>query len=247
MLVFGYGSLIWKADFKYEFKTSAFIRGYKRRFWQGSIDHRGTHEAPGRVVTLLPTEEWKERFSHLDETIDDEDDLVWGVVYKIAAEDVESVRSHLDHREKNGYSTYNVDVFHPSVGNATIPMFSDVLVYVADSSNESFLGPAPISQIAKIIADRSGPSGPNVHYLYGLTHSLKLVNGLDKHLIQLEAAVESYLAETGGLARPRHVVTEKDTNDLKLLHRLSQEKLDLDFQTGSLSFHQLQPILVMSS
>ncbi|KAJ7551820.1 hypothetical protein O6H91_06G030300 [Diphasiastrum complanatum] len=54
--IFGYGSLVWQAGFDYDERVIGFIKGYERVFHQGSTDHRGTRERPGRAVTIEPQE-----------------------------------------------------------------------------------------------------------------------------------------------------------------------------------------------
>ena len=54
MWIFGYGSLIWRVDFPYRRKLAGHIKGYKRRFWQGSFIQRGD---PEKVRYLLCTSE----------------------------------------------------------------------------------------------------------------------------------------------------------------------------------------------
>lgn len=53
MWIIGYGLLIFKPPPHTAFRVSGYLKGFLRRFWQSLLDHRGTPEAPGRVVTLL--------------------------------------------------------------------------------------------------------------------------------------------------------------------------------------------------
>ena len=51
--VFGYGSLLWKTNFPYQHHVTGHVKGYARRFWQGSMYHRGMPEAVSALVSPL--------------------------------------------------------------------------------------------------------------------------------------------------------------------------------------------------
>jgi cation transport protein ChaC len=158
--VFGYGSLIFKSDFPYLKRRPARIRGWVRRFWQGSHDHRGTPEAPGRVVTLIA----------------EEGAVCEGVAYLVTPAELD----HLDFREKNGYLRAVVDMTFPSGETA------EGLVYLATADNEAFLGPAPEHDIARQIARATGPSGTNRDYLLKLAQALRELAEHDPHVFAIE-------------------------------------------------------------
>ncbi|MFT6274245.1 MAG: cation transport regulator ChaC [Halioglobus sp.] len=160
--VFGYGSLIYKVDFPYLQREVASISGWKRRFWQGSHDHRGTPESPGRVVTLIPAS---------------------GVVCKGVAYRVEhSVFEHLDHREKNGYERHSANILLAKSDSCV-----DGTLYVAETGNLAFLGPAPMEELASHIAASHGPSGSNRDYVLQLAQALRELGDYDPHVLALES------------------------------------------------------------
>jgi cation transport protein ChaC len=170
--LFGYGSLIYKADFTYLERRPASIRHWVRRFWQGSHDHRGTLEAPGRVVTLIPQT----------------DAVCVGVAYLIAPDAL----AHLDVREKNGYLRFVTSL---SLDDGREP---EGLVYIATEENAAFLGAASERDIAEHIARSTGPSGPNRDYLLQLADALHQLDAEDPHVFAIERELVRLIKQTGG-------------------------------------------------
>lgn len=178
--VFGYGSLIWKAGFHFDDRLVGFIRGYRRVFYQGSTDHRGTIEYPGRTVTLEPAE----------------GEVCWGVAYKIIRqEDKDKALEYLEVREKQYDQKAYLDFFTEPA--SSVPAVSGVLVYIGTSDmkiNRNYLGPASIQEIAKQIIHAEGPSGPNRDYLFQLEKALKLLGCEDRHVFDIANEVRIILS-----------------------------------------------------
>lgn len=170
--LFGYGSLIFKVDFPFLERRPARIHGWERRFWQGSHDHRGTPQRPGRVVTLI------ERAGASCQ----------GMAYRVSPE----VFAHLDFREKNGYLRCVTELHFADSGGA------QGLIYIAGPDNPAFLGPAPETEIARQIARATGPSGPNRDYLLELARALRELGEHDGHVFALERHLLDW--EAGALA-----------------------------------------------
>lgn len=158
--VFGYGSLIYKVDFPYRDRQMASIEGWARRFWQGSHDHRGTPDAPGRVVTLIPSP----------------GKVCRGMAYRVDRD----VFTHLDYREKNGYQRRRIEITLLESGRTV-----DGTVYFAGTDNPAFLGPADDAIVAAQIAEARGPSGSNREYLLRLERALREIGETDDHVAEL--------------------------------------------------------------
>jgi len=158
--VFGYGSLIWKQDFPFLDSRPGHIIGWQRRFWQGSHDHRGSADNPGRVVTLAAAP---------GHTCDGRAFLVEPVVFE-----------HLDHREKNGYQRVAVDIVFES------GPISGVL-YRASEDNPAYLGPASLDAMVEQINRCEGPSGSNRDYVLQLARCLRSLGVDDPHVFAVES------------------------------------------------------------
>lgn len=169
--LFGYGSLIWRPDFAFSQRVRGFVRGWSRRFWQGSPDHRGVPEAPGRVVTLVA----------------DPDAACWGVAYRLSEDTASATLARLDWREREGYERHTVE-FH-AVDRASSAGAWPALVYVARADNRHYLGPASLESIARQIRSAAGPSGANSAYVLELEAALRSLDVSDPHVSEIVEAL----------------------------------------------------------
>ncbi len=164
--VFGYGSLMFRPAFPFARRETGWLRGYARRFWQGSTDHRGVPGAPGRVVTLVAEAQA----------------TCWGRAYEVRDDDREHVLAALDVREQGGYDRLSLAV-HRADGSVLAP---EALVYVANDANPDWLGPAPPEVIAAQVRASHGPSGPNDEYVRRLAAALRDMGADDEHVFAIE-------------------------------------------------------------
>lgn len=164
MWVFGYGSLIWRPGFDFEERRVAVARDHARRLWQGSPDHRGTPEAPGRVVTLVPVPGAS----------------AVGMAYRVSDRRVNDVLAELDRREQAGYVRKDLALDADGVSFTA-------LTYLAEPGNPSWLGPATDAVIADHVRRSRGPSGANVEYVRELVAALRGLGADDAHLYGVEA------------------------------------------------------------
>lgn len=169
--VFGYGSLIFRTEFPFLERRVARIHGFSRRFWQSSPDHRGTPEAPGRVVTLIEAPA----------------SSVIGVAYRIARERAYAVLAELDGRERAGYERVPVEI------EFTEPPFGHApgLVYLARAENPGFVAHPDEQSIAEVVRSARGPSGDNASYVRRLAQALRELGEDDPHVFAIERLLDA--------------------------------------------------------
>lgn len=184
--IFGYGSLCWYPGFEFSKCVTGYIRGYVRRFWQGNTTHRGTKQKPGRVATL----------------VESNDGITWGCAYKIGGS---TALNYLKQREctLGGYET-KYTKFYPRIAADDMELCGEAfptLLYIATEKNSLWLGETPLKKIAQEIVESNGPSGHNVEYLIRLANFMRdELNGVtvdDEHLFQLEELVRGELLQRG--------------------------------------------------
>jgi cation transport protein ChaC len=177
--VFGYGSLVWRPAMTYVARRAGRIDGWARRFWQASTDHRGTVDAPGRVLTLVESA-----------------GAVWGMAYAIERAAWPETEAALEIREQQGYARLTVEIGLAAGEQAGCVVETVAgLLYIATPANQYFVGPEPLDVTAEVVRRSHGPSGSNVDYVLELDRTLTAMGAADAEVSALAARVR--------LARPR--------------------------------------------
>lgn len=158
--VFAYGSLIFRPGFEFQRQVPAQVPGYARRFWQGSPDHRGTAQNPGRVVTLVEAA----------------DQQCQGVAFEVDDALTEDVLAYLDDRESGGYERL---VIRALLDDGRVV---DAWTWIAPASNLNFLGDATPAMMVQQILGARGQSGANRDYVLKLAKNLEKLGIKDEHV-----------------------------------------------------------------
>jgi len=197
IFIFGYGSLVWKPDFECNRKFIGRLPGYERRFWQGSVHHRGTPEKPGRCLTLVPAV----------------DSNCWGLVYQVTGnEQVKKVYDYLFMREQSigCYDLKILPVFpkDKKINNGRPIM---AMVYYATPKNPFFIEESE-EKTAKCIATSRGIAGSSIEYLFRVTDFMKehLPNEAEPHLYNIDRLVRKKIGLGQINLQPWNVLTQCD-------------------------------------
>ncbi|KAL0369251.1 UNVERIFIED_CONTAM: Gamma-glutamylcyclotransferase 2-3 [Sesamum calycinum] len=200
MWVFGYGSLIWKAGFPYDERLVGFIKDYRRVFYQGSTDHRGTPEFPGRTVTLgLQRGKYvinMTLYPHIQEH-EMLKDLMEPTASTPAVSNVMVYIASADKKQNQNY------LGPASLEDIAVYVFLLFLTYTARNfqanTNEGLIHLLSRFALIDQIVKAEGPSGPNREYLFKLENALIQIGCEDKHVIDLANEVRRILSLQGEL------------------------------------------------
>ncbi|XP_076463397.1 glutathione-specific gamma-glutamylcyclotransferase 1-like [Babylonia areolata] len=190
--VFAYGSLLWKPSFHYNRRVVGHIKGFKRRFFQGNTNFRGSVSQPGRVAILVP----------------DEQEVTWGMAYEIRGrQHVQDALEHLYVRENTsgGYQTM-INTFHPRPAlphhlhhDSDVTVMSEpfsVISFTATPTSHLYMGSADVGTMAQQVVAARGEAGTNAEYVLRTAEFIRehIPEDDDHHLFGLEKKIRELLS-----------------------------------------------------
>ena len=126
---------------------------------------------------------------------------VWGAAYELEGKTmVQEALHHLNVREcaRDGYIAGWVRFkSRTSTGDEGPSPYTRVLVFQATPTNDQYLGPASIDDMANQIIACNGESGSNVEYVTKLADYVRtyIPEDRDPHLLELDSSIRALLGQ----------------------------------------------------
>ena len=163
ILVFAYGSLMWRPDFDYIDMQPAILKGYHRSLCIHSFEYRGTREVPGLVFGL------------------EQGGSCMGRALKVHADKADEVLDYLYQREMitGVYLPLWLEVELPEQGTS-----ATACCFVADPQHEQFSGKLDQEETIRLILQGHGSGGACLDYVIQTYQHMQHIGIEDQHLAQ---------------------------------------------------------------
>jgi glutathione-specific gamma-glutamylcyclotransferase len=167
--VFGYGSLMWKPEFRFDMRLRARVFGYHRRLCLRSIKYRGTADRPGLVAGL------------------DRGGSCLGIAYRICGSEALVELERLWQREMfmGSYAAHWLRV-RTLDENRTV----QALAFVVRQEGSNYCSGLSDDETVRILRSARGLYGSSLEYLHRTVESLRENRLQDRGLERLVALVE---------------------------------------------------------
>ncbi len=165
--VFGYGSLMWRPDFSYEYRVNGRCAGLRRSFCVRSVYHRGSYRQPGLVLGL-------DRGGACD-----------GVLFYVPPKEAVQTLNYLRKREQ--VTRVYREVYMPVEFLDGSGRVCRALCYVADRGHKQYIGSFSVQRKADIIKRCVGHSGKNIDYFLSTLRHMDELGFYDAELTRILA------------------------------------------------------------
>ncbi|MEP3475004.1 MAG: gamma-glutamylcyclotransferase [Hyphomicrobiales bacterium] len=165
--VFGYGSLMWRPEFSYEYRVKGRCAGLQRSFCVRSVHHRGSYAQPGLVLGL-------DRGGACD-----------GVLFYVPPRQALQTLSYLRKREQ--VTRVYKELYMPVELLDGSGRVCRALCYVADRGHKQYIGSLSVQRKADIIKRCVGRSGKNIDYFLSTLRHMDELGFYDAELKRILA------------------------------------------------------------
>ncbi|MBO6519369.1 MAG: gamma-glutamylcyclotransferase [Rhodospirillales bacterium] len=169
--VFGYGALMWHADFPFTARRHAILYGYHRALCVYSWVYRGTEENPGLVFGL------------------DRGGAVNGMAYRIAGKNAKDVFEKI-YAQEMVTAVYRPRWLDLRLTDGT-PQTVKGLVFVANEKNEQYAGKLSEDDLVRLTRAGHGSKGPCSDYVLNTADHLRECGIRDRRLERLARRLTS--------------------------------------------------------